>query len=111
MPYFISTNKLDFEVADWPYDQDYKQFRIGTIEGLWGVTPVSYDILAITNKEPGNGHLQDVFDWFEMSCKRDNKNLRILEVWNKKFMNHLIEKRGFKSIHQLEAVYKPYTEM
>ena len=94
---FQSSHGLYFEVAPWLAPM-FKRFRIGTCEGLWAVNNESYDILAIDNKEKGNGHLEDVFEWFENSCKRDNRDLRVLEVWNKKFMKHLIEKRGFTDI-------------
>lgn len=94
---FHSTHNLYFEVADWIMGP-YVQFRIGTCHGLWNVTDKSYDILAIDNKERGNGHLEDVFEWFKNSCRRDNKDLKVLEVWNKRFQKHLIEKRGFVDI-------------
>ena len=94
---FQSSHSLDFEVADWIMGP-YVQFRIGTCHGLWNATANSYDILAIDNKEKGNGHLEDVFEWFENSCKRDNRDLKILEVWNQDFKQHLIEKRGFVDI-------------
>ena len=94
---FQSSHGLDFEVADWIMGP-FIQFRIGTCHGLWGVTGESYDILAIDNKEKGNGHLEDVFEWFENSCRRDNRDLKVLEVWNKAFKKHLIEKRGFIDI-------------
>lgn len=95
--YFTSTHDLPFEVAPWEFDigEGFERFRIGTCGGLWRAKDNEYQILAIDNKEKGNGHLQDVFDWFINSCKRDKKNLRILEVWNKQFRKHLIEKRGF----------------
>lgn len=87
-------HNLDFEVAEW-ITNDFMRFRIGTCEGLWAGDDKTYDILAVTNKQLGNGHLNDVFQWFEFSCKRDKKALRILEVWNKEFKTHLITKRGF----------------
>lgn len=98
MSEFKSTHNLHFEVADWEYDGQYKRFRIGTCSGLWASIPKSYGILAITNSKPNNGHFNDVLEWFENSCKRDNKTLQILEVWNKRLKKHLIEKRGFVDI-------------
>lgn len=91
---FKSTNNLDFEAAPW-VTSHFIRFRVGTCEGLWRSTDESYDILAIHNNFPGNGHIQDVFDWFERSCKKDGKKLMVLEVWNSDFKKHLIEKRGF----------------
>ena len=90
---------LDFEACPWEstlgVDDNYSRFRVGTCEGLWASTERTYDILAITNSQPGNGHFEDVLQWFENSCKRDGKALRILECWNKAFKMHLIRKRGF----------------
>ncbi len=91
---FVSSHKLDFGIADWVFD-DYTAFKVGTCEGLYSFDGNSYQILAITNDQPNNGHFEDVLEWFEHSCKRDKKNLMILEVWNLKFKKHLIDKRGF----------------
>lgn len=93
---FKSTHNLPFECATWI--DEFSKFRIGTIEGSWRCTKDSYDILAIINSKPGNGHLKDVFDWFEQSCRRDNKCLRVLELWNKEFKQYLIDKKGFVDI-------------
>lgn len=97
MNQFKSTHNLDFEIAPW-YTAEFQLFRIGTCEGLWGSDAECYLILAILNNEPGNGHFEDVLEWFENSCCRDKKRLRILEIDNSGLMVHLIEKRGFKKI-------------
>lgn len=94
---FKSEHGLAFEVAPW-ITHEFSRFRIGTCEGLWRSTKKSYDILAITNDKIGNGHLNDVFQWFENSCKRDKKSLRVLELWNEQFKQPLINKRGFTDI-------------
>lgn len=88
-------HNLDFLAAPWERDEGFEKFKIGTCEGLWRATATSYEILAITNNDPGNGHWGDVLEWFEYACRRDNKSLKILEVWNKAFKMHLIRKRGF----------------
>lgn len=88
-------HNLEFEVAQHPIVVEFLLFRVGTAEGLWRDGGDTYDILAIKNSAPGNGHLDDVFEWFENSCKRDGKNLRIMELWNQKFAEHLVKKRGF----------------
>ncbi len=89
-----TVHNLPFEVAPW-INPDFDRFRVGTVTGVWSSDPYYYNILGIDNSEKGNGHLEDVFQWFESSCKRDKKNFRILEVWNDDFKRHLIEKRGF----------------
>lgn len=98
---FQSTNNLDFYHGPWdnPFnDEGWTLYRIGTVSGQWRCLQDAYEILSFLNDQPGNGHLQDVFDWFENSCKRDNRDLRILEVGNEPFKKHLIEKRGFEAI-------------
>jgi hypothetical protein len=101
---------LSFEAAPWEMaaflpGQEFTRFRIGTIEGLFGSTETTFDILAVENSSPGNGHLDDVFQWFEYACKRDRKNLRVLECMNRRFKNHLITKRGFKP-HGIDNLIK-----
>lgn len=98
---FKSTHNLLFESAK--YDQpindgyDWQRFRIGTCEGLWCDGGSSYNILAIENNEPNNGHLTDVLEWFENSAKRDKKDFKIMEFsyTNPKFKKHLLKKKGF----------------
>lgn len=95
---YKTTHDLAFLSKYWdrPYNKDgWQEFKVGTCKGLWGATEDTFDILAITNEQPGNGHLDDVMEWFEFSCRRENKSLRILEVWNKKFADHLTTKKGF----------------
>jgi hypothetical protein len=96
----ITKHQLDFEACEWEsalgVDENFIKFRIGTCEGLWQSTARTYDILAITNNVPGNGHFEDVLQWFEYSCKRDKKDLRFLEVWNKRLWYHLLTKRKFR---------------
>ncbi len=90
----ITTHNLDFESAE--HDSSlFLLFRIGTCVGQWGSTDDSYYIVSVINHEPGNGHLEDVFEWFEFSCKRDNKNLLVLECMNEGFYLNLVSKRGF----------------
>lgn len=102
---FQSTHQLDFLMADWPHDESMKLFRIGTCEGLWMSIPESYCIISVVNSEPGNGHLDDVFEWFENSCKRDGKSLKVLELFNERFEHHLKTKRGFTGEYNLEKTF------
>lgn len=97
---FTTAHKLAFESSLWHRSDDFMLFRIGTCHGTWRSTPVSYDILNIINEEPGNGHFEDVLQWFEYSCRRDGKALRILEILQKRFQDHLVNKRGFRAFHQ-----------
>lgn len=108
-PDFKTTHNLAFEVADWDPNKTkigkflnlamdtsaFIQFKVGTVYGLWTSTSDCYIILSIYNEEPGNGHLDDVLQWFYYSCVRDKKHLRIEELMNDDFAQHLREKRGF----------------
>lgn len=95
---FTTVHSLSFEVAPWERSEDWLRFRVGTCSGLWRSTSVSYAILAVTNDEPGNGHFEDVLQWFEHSCRRDGRALCMLVVANKRFKQHLIEKRDFIAV-------------
>lgn len=109
---FSTTHDLDFEVGPWPFPE-YKRFRIGTVEGLWGndLEKMRFIILAIHNSEPGNGHLEDVFEWFQYSCRREGFDLMVDQCWNKDFKRHLIQKRGFRPVKGRNAVIKDVREM
>jgi hypothetical protein len=102
---FVSSHGLAFEEGKYEplshlgralqQEKPWKKFHIGTCEGLWGVTDTDYEILAVVNDKPGNGHFRDVLEWFEQSCRRDGKALRILQVWNADLLRHLTTKKGF----------------
>ncbi len=89
-------HNLDFLVAE--HKIHGLMFKIGTCHGQWGHTEDSYYILSIVNNSPGNGHLEDVFQWFENSCKREGVNLLILSCFNEEFYKHLINKKGFVAV-------------
>lgn len=99
----VTEHRLDFLVVDWsplpgmPVANDFKKYRVGSCDGLWQSTKTSYDILSIINSVKGNGHFNDVIQWFEYSCKRDRKDFRFLEVWNEELYKHLVTKRKFRS--------------
>lgn len=78
---------------DAPYELDlgdgFRRFRIGTCEGLWRSTANAYEILAVNNDSPGNGHFQHVLGWFERSAIRDKKKVRFCEMMNTRLVKHL----------------------
>jgi hypothetical protein len=104
---FRSSHNLIFETAPFQYDPTVTRFRVGTCDGIYTVAPGAYVIIAVTNSEPGNGHLDDVLEWFERSCRREGYSLRIAEFQNMRFKKHLIEKLGFKpyGINDVEKVF------
>lgn len=103
-----STHNLLFEVTDWYLDPHIKLFRVGTCEGQWFSSTMAYHILSIKNNSPGNGHLNDVFEWFENSCKRDKLPLMIMDFFNPQFKLHCITKRGFVEIPKTSHLIKVF---
>jgi hypothetical protein len=70
-------------------------FRVGTCEGLWRSTFTSYEILAVVNHTPNNGHFREAMLWFEASARRDHKWLKIRECWNPP-LAWMLWKHGFR---------------
>jgi len=99
-PDLITSHQLPFQVGKEKWF-GHSVYRIGTCHGQWGDTWDSFYILSVMNDEPGNGHLQDVFEWFEFSCKKYGKNLLVLACWNKEFYQHLLVKRGFIALDKM----------
>jgi len=108
---FITKHKLGFDVRPYHTQIDpsciYMDFRVGTCSGLYIHTKISYSIVAIKNDAKGNGHFDDVIQWFERSCRRDGKSLRFLEIENKKLYNVLTKRMGFADIrnNNVEKIY------
>jgi len=85
---------LPFQSRPWHRDPTWNDAHVGTVCIQWRCTPEAYEILCIVNGEPGNGHFQQAMLWFEQSCIRNNRYLRIREVWNKTLAMKLV-KHGF----------------
>jgi hypothetical protein len=73
----------------------FYRFRVGTCNGLWQSTEDAYQILSVINHQKGNGHFKATMQWFEQSCRRDNKKLQVLECWNLRLAS-MLRKHGFK---------------
>lgn len=99
-----TTHNLDFLAAPFEHDPNLVRFKVGTCHGLYGVNDKEYELIAIMNDQQGNGHLDDVFEWFENSCKRDKKALKVCEIWNERFFNHLVTKRGFIELNPMYVI-------
>lgn len=99
---FKSYHNLEFESRAWVRDPKIQEFRIGTCHGQWfpfhWPLHSAYVILSVINEYPGNGHFEDVLQWFEQSAKRDKYALEIWEIHNWRLFDHLIRKRGFKEM-------------
>lgn len=99
LPNDITTkHRLDFMAGD-PDRDEWIPYKVGTVEGRFRHVEDAVEILTIFNSEPGNGHLEDVFEWFEYAAKASGKKLRLLEVCNERFEQHLIGKRDFVPVN------------
>lgn len=94
---FKSKHDLPFFTRRWYIDPNWFEFRIGTVTGLWHYDKSipAYCILAFKNENPGNGHFDDMFEWFSQSCIREKAPLIIQDIMNVRLYKHLVEKRGF----------------
>ena len=108
---FQSTHNLQFLARQWRIDPEYTQFKIGTCDGIYRYIEDTIEILAIKNNSPGNGHFEDVLEWFYNSCKRDGKHLQFSEILNPKFLKHLKEKRGFMIVNKGKCAVKLNNEI
>jgi hypothetical protein len=117
---FKSKHNLKFEAGTWPWNMLFEgppsyRFRVGTCNGLFSSTREAYIIIAIDNNKKGNGHFEDVLEWFYESCKRDKMDLIFAEIMNERFYRHLIHKRGFTdtTLHKSDGinVVRSYKEM
>lgn len=94
---YRSIHNLMFESRPWFRDTRIQEFRIGTCHGLWQDSGFAYDIIAVHNDMPGNGHFKDVMGYFIHSAKRDGRLLRVMEVMNERLYKHLIISYGFSA--------------
>lgn len=99
-----TTHNLPFEEAGHFFEKygghdgyEWKNFRVGTCEGLWTQKDGAYHILAVENREPHNGHLDDVFEWFMASAERDGFKLIVHEIMNPA-MGRILLRRGFTPV-------------
>jgi hypothetical protein len=74
--------------------EGWRHYRVGTCTGAYRATKEAYEILAITNDKPGNGHVEAALAWFYKSCKAQKRVLIVKEVMEKKLEQKLI-KYGF----------------
>jgi hypothetical protein len=102
-------HKLDFMATVWHRDPGIMVFKVGTCHGQYVFSDQGLEIISIINDKPGNGHLNDVFQWFEYAARVQKLNLLIRAFMNNRFKKHCIKKRGFKAIPKTDDVIKVLT--
>lgn len=107
---FTSTHKLEYlqgEETEMEPGRTMAGYKVGTCHGLVCFTKTAIEILAVENEEPGNGHFDDVLEWFEYAAKEQGVQLRVIELLNQRLKWHLIDKRGFIA-DSLGSVFKRF---
>jgi len=89
--------------------EDWRLFRVGTVNGIYRDGNNTYEVLAIQNDEPGNKHVEAAFAYFFTSCKRDKRDFIVRQVWNIGLAAKL-SKMGFTCINEDDYI-KNYKEM
>jgi len=101
MSNIITTHSLPYEqrhCEPWELNRfpDHSGFRIGTVDGIFRfIATDAIMVSVVNNSDPGNGHIEDFYEWFEYSAVLNGCDLIIAAVLNKRFLGHLLRKRGF----------------
>lgn len=106
---FKSEHKLKFLTA--PHliagaPTGLEKFEVGTCHGLWRQDKASIEVWAVINGSPGNGHMDDVMQWFLELARLQNVILAVMDISNLAFKNQLILKWGFQTTKANDRVIK-----
>lgn len=74
-----------------------REYRFGTLRGIWRETPGFLDIVALVNDEPGNGQFAKFVAYFQRRARACRKGLRFMEVLNERLAKHL-SARGWERV-------------
>lgn len=117
---FESTHKLEFYCRLWnnpimdilmeagkktPYQ--ILEYKVGTVTGQYYINENDKEmtILSVFNHSEGNGHVRDVFEWFENTCKEYKYNLVVTELMNNDFRDMLMKNGFFIKTHDSVIKY------
>lgn len=101
MKRFRTTHNLKISIAPQTFagrPTGNTLYKIGTCHGFYRSTNLSVDIIAMVNDEPGNGHFDDVLQWFTEIARLEGKLLRVVEIMNPEIATRLIQFYGFHAI-------------
>jgi hypothetical protein len=103
----LTENMLPISWFRWEksvgHEKVYK-FICGTVDGIFTVEKERVVMIGIGNMQPGNGHITDVFQWFERACRELKKNFWIVEIINEGFYRHLVEKHCFQIVTNKQVI-------
>jgi len=97
-------HNLDFLAAPWHRDKRVMAFKVGTCHGQYAFIEGKLSLISVINEVPGNGHLDDVFEWFEYAARVQGVDLVITEFFNDRFKEHCLKKRGFSSYGKNDVI-------
>jgi hypothetical protein len=93
-----------------PLTDDVYRFFVGTCNGIFDVNAEGVNIIGITNENPGNGHVDDVFEWFEYAAAGADTRLWVREIYNQRFKQRCLTKRGFIQSSNPMDIYKDFKQ-
>lgn len=109
---FSPINGLQLELQPHEHNDVSKfpryRFQVGTVTGIIQESLFSLDICLIKNKVKQNGHLEDAIHCLTELSKQGTVDLRVIDIINPKFKQHLIDKYGFRQTRLRDIVSKTY---
>lgn len=71
-------------------------YTCGTIDGIYDLNvEKAYTIVAIWNKVPHNGALDEFLSALEEVSDREKKPVRIVEFYNDRLRQHILKRKGW----------------
>src|SRR3990167_4099187 len=77
-------NPLSLDCDGW------RDFRCGSIRGIYFTKNRTFNIVAIQNTKSGNDHFKKTLEWFEKSARREHFKIAFLETMNPKLGKRLL---------------------
>lgn len=72
----------------WPQDPSWRDFKCGSVRGLYRVKDKTFEILAVQNTKK-NDNFNIVLNWFHKSAEREKYDVAFLEVGNYRLWSKL----------------------
>lgn len=95
----VSLESQGFNLFPWSLNdlvnEDMRDFRHGSMQGLIGFQSGEIVVIVLINKEPNNGQFVRTMDKLEEVARTFELDVGVVEIWNPKLMAHLISKRGY----------------
>lgn len=103
----LALDSRGFTLEAWRWNNFLREnmltFQRGTVEGLIGLRPGVFVLVAIVNDRPNNGEFSPVMDELEHVARCHNLKFRVAAILNPRLRDHLLRKRGYTLIDEETA--------